>query len=78
LDDDDEKEEGGEEDEEIDVKTKELLTKIGELEQRIATVVNPKVKEGLQSILEGLKKQLPDDEGSMHSEDVRSDGNASS
>ncbi|KAJ4017809.1 hypothetical protein NW752_001715 [Fusarium irregulare] len=78
LDDDDEEEEGSEEDEGMDVKTKELLTKIEELEQRITTVVNPKVKEGLQSILEGLKKQLPDDGGSVLSEDVRSDGNASS
>lgn len=65
-----------------DVKKKELLVKIAELEQRMETVANPKVKEGLQSILEGLRRQLPeDDEGSTpdnDSEDVRSDGNASS
>jgi uncharacterized protein (TIGR02452 family) len=65
-----------------DVRKKELLGKIAELEQRIETVVNPKVKEGLQSILEGLRKQLPvEDEGlteDSDSEDVRSDGNTSS
>ncbi|WXC59671.1 hypothetical protein SNK03_005531 [Fusarium graminearum] len=63
--DDGEEEEGGEEEEVdlADVRRQELLGKIAELEKRIETVVNPKVKEGLRSILEGLGKQLPADEG---------------
>ncbi|KAI1066454.1 hypothetical protein LB506_008383 [Fusarium annulatum] len=44
-----------------DVKTQELKDKIRELEQRIQRVGNPKVSDGLKSILEGLKKQLPDE-----------------
>ncbi|KAF5644379.1 hypothetical protein F25303_5977 [Fusarium sp. NRRL 25303] len=44
-----------------DVKTQELKDKIRELEQRIQRVDNPKVSDGLKSILEGLKKQLPDE-----------------
>ncbi|KAM0421000.1 hypothetical protein ACHAPT_011243 [Fusarium lateritium] len=58
-----------EEDEETDpeeVKRQELQVKIRELEQRIEAATNPKVKEGLTSILEGLRKQLP--------EGARSDG----
>ncbi|KAM6509644.1 hypothetical protein FALCPG4_017293 [Fusarium falciforme] len=52
------------EDEEVDpeeVKRKELQVKIRELEQRIEAAANPRVKEGLTSILEGLRKQLPED-----------------
>ncbi|UPK95327.1 hypothetical protein LCI18_006262 [Fusarium solani-melongenae] len=55
------------EDEEVDpeeVKRKELKVKIRELEQRIEAAANPRVKEGLTSILEGLRKQLPQDTGS--------------
>ncbi|XEV03412.1 hypothetical protein FSHL1_008699 [Fusarium sambucinum] len=63
LDDGEEEEEEEEEVDLDDVRRKELLGKIAELETRIETVVNPKVKEGLQSILEGLGKQLPADEG---------------
>ncbi|GKU08143.1 unnamed protein product, partial [Fusarium langsethiae] len=60
-----------EDEEEIDlaaVRRKELLGKIAELEKRIESVANPKVKEGLQSILEGLGKQLPADEGALDAE----------
>lgn len=56
-----------EEDEEVDpeeVKRQELQVKIRELEQRIEAAANPRVKEGLTSILEGLRKQLPEDTGS--------------
>ncbi|PTD06617.1 hypothetical protein FCULG_00005369 [Fusarium culmorum] len=61
---DGEEEDGEEEEIDLaDVRRQELLGKIAELEKRIETVVNPKVKEGLQSILEGLGKQLPADEG---------------
>ncbi|KAJ4171952.1 hypothetical protein NW754_007548 [Fusarium falciforme] len=52
------------EDEEVDpeeVKRKELQVKTRELEQRIEAAANPRVKEGLTSILEGLRKQLPED-----------------
>ncbi|KAI8712817.1 DUF2263 domain-containing protein [Fusarium sp. LHS14.1] len=52
------------EDEEVDpeeVKRQELQVKIRELEQRIEAAANPRVKEGLTSILEGLRKQLPED-----------------
>lgn len=54
------------EDEEVDpeeVKRQELQVKIQELEQRIEAAANPRVKEGLTSILEGLRKQLPEDTG---------------
>ncbi|KAG7406147.1 hypothetical protein DER46DRAFT_629774 [Fusarium sp. MPI-SDFR-AT-0072] len=44
-----------------DVKTQELKDKIRELEQRIQRVNNPKVSDGLKTILEGLKKQLPEE-----------------
>jgi uncharacterized protein (TIGR02452 family) len=53
-----------------DVKRQELLDKIQELEQRIQAVANPKVKDGLRTVLEGLKKQLPaEDEASAENSD---------
>ncbi|KAM0214064.1 hypothetical protein ACHAQI_003684 [Fusarium lateritium] len=53
-----------------DVKRQELLDKIDELEQRIQAVANPKVKDGLRTVLEGLKKQLPvEDEASAKDSD---------
>lgn len=74
------------EDEQVDpeeVKRQELQEKIRELEQRIEAAANPRVKEGLASILEGLKKQLPKDTesdggepqegGSSSEEDVGAD-----
>ncbi|OBS24272.1 hypothetical protein FPOA_04818 [Fusarium poae] len=69
LDDGEEEEVEEEEVDMDDVRRKELLDKIAELEKRIETVVNPNVKAGLQSILEGLGKQIPADEGcSTHSD----------
>ncbi|RSM03341.1 hypothetical protein CEP52_007471 [Fusarium oligoseptatum] len=53
-----------EEDDPEEVKRKELQDKIRELEQRIEAAANPRVKEGLTSILQGLRKQLPEDIGS--------------
>jgi uncharacterized protein (TIGR02452 family) len=51
-----------------DVKRQELLHKIKELEQRIQAVANPKVKDGLRTVLEGLKKQLPAEDGASGDE----------
>ncbi|KAF5678623.1 hypothetical protein FHETE_1175 [Fusarium heterosporum] len=56
------KEDDGDGDIEIDtddIKRQELLEKISGLELRIQSVANPKVKDGLRTVLEGLKKQLP-------------------
>jgi uncharacterized protein (TIGR02452 family) len=50
------------------VKRQELLHKIKELEQRIQAVANPKVKDGLRTVLEGLKKQLPAEDGASGDE----------
>ncbi|KAH7251087.1 hypothetical protein BKA59DRAFT_393128 [Fusarium tricinctum] len=50
------------------VKRHELLHKIKELEQRIQAVANPKVKDGLRTVLEGLKKQLPAEDGASGDE----------
>ncbi|KAF4457665.1 hypothetical protein F53441_425 [Fusarium austroafricanum] len=63
--DEEKKEEDKEETEVIDlaeVKKQELQDKIKELEQRIRSATNPKVTEGLKSVLEGLKKQLPSED----------------
>ncbi|KAF4996637.1 hypothetical protein FGRMN_4383 [Fusarium graminum] len=57
------KEDAEDEDAEVntdDVKRQELLEKINGLELRIQSVANPKVKDGLRTVLEGLKKQLPE------------------
>ncbi|RSL54082.1 hypothetical protein CEP54_010091 [Fusarium duplospermum] len=67
------------EDDEADpeeVKRKELQEKIKELEQRIEAATNPRVKAGLTSILEGLRKQLPEDNGSDGGEDPPSEEDA--
>ncbi|ENH71582.1 hypothetical protein FOC1_g10007820 [Fusarium oxysporum f. sp. cubense race 1] len=65
-----------------DIKTQELKDKIRELEQRIQKVNNPKVSDGLKTILEGLKKQLPEeDEVSTQDsewEHVKAEGTGSS
>ncbi|KAH7234799.1 uncharacterized protein BKA55DRAFT_521775 [Fusarium redolens] len=65
-----------------DVKTQELKDKIRELEQRIQRVNNHKVSDGLKTVLEGLKKQLPEeDEVSTQEsewEDVKAEGTGSS
>ncbi|KAF5026755.1 hypothetical protein F66182_1174 [Fusarium sp. NRRL 66182] len=60
-----EDEEGDEEeqDEEEAVKRQELLDKIQELEKRIQRASNPRIKDGLTSILEGLRNQLPEASG---------------
>ncbi|KAG5657891.1 hypothetical protein KAF25_007924 [Fusarium avenaceum] len=46
-----------------DVKRQGLLHKIEELEQRMQAVANPRVKDGLRTVLDGLKKQLPAEDG---------------
>ncbi|KIL87077.1 hypothetical protein FAVG1_09631 [Fusarium avenaceum] len=63
-----EEEEGEAEIDLADVKRQELLHKIEELEQRMQAVANPKVKEGLGTVLEGLKKQLPAEDGASGDE----------
>lgn len=63
-----EEEEGEAEIDLADVKRQELLHKIEELEQRMQAVANPKVKDGLRTVLEGLKKQLPAEDGASGDE----------
>lgn len=58
-----EEEEGEAEIDLADVKRQELLHKIEELEQRMQAVANLKVKDGLRTVLDGLKKQLPAEDG---------------
>ncbi|KAF5716855.1 hypothetical protein FGLOB1_2346 [Fusarium globosum] len=65
-----------------DVKTLELKDKIRELELRIPRVNNPKVLDGLKSILDGLKRQLPEEEEALTQdaewEHVKAEGAGSS
>ncbi|KAF4961254.1 hypothetical protein FGADI_491 [Fusarium gaditjirri] len=65
-----------------DVKTQELKDKIRELEHRIQRMNNPKVSDGLKTILEGLKKQLPEEDGASTQdsdwEHVKAEGTGSS
>ncbi|KAM0351048.1 hypothetical protein ACHAPU_002829 [Fusarium lateritium] len=64
---DEDKENEVDEDAEVDtddIRRQELLEKINELEKRIQSVANPGVKDGLRTVLEGLKKQLPEENAS--------------
>ncbi|KAJ3536306.1 hypothetical protein NM208_g6782 [Fusarium decemcellulare] len=72
----DEKDEEDEEADPDEIKRKELKDKIQQLEQRIEAATNPQVKEGLRSILEGLKKQLPEDNSNSPKEDLSSEEDA--
>jgi len=55
----------------------ELESKIAELEGQITQVRSPHLKTGLESVLEGLKKQLADKKGSVDaSDDEREDDEA--
>ncbi|KAF5612242.1 uncharacterized protein FSUBG_1561 [Fusarium subglutinans] len=86
----DEKENGMKEEEEkdaevvdlADAKTQELKDKIRELEQRIQRVNNPKVLDGLKAVLDGLEKQLPEEDEALTQdtewEHVKAEGTGSS
>ncbi|KAG5773747.1 hypothetical protein H9Q69_002801 [Fusarium xylarioides] len=65
-----------------DAKTQELKDKIRELEHRIQRVNNPKVLDGLKAILDGLEKQLPEEDEALTQdsewEHVKAEGTGSS
>ncbi|KAF5556127.1 hypothetical protein FPHYL_8052 [Fusarium phyllophilum] len=65
-----------------DAKTQELKDKIRELEHRIQRVNNPKVLDGLKAILDGLEKQLPEEDEALTQdsewEHVKAEGAGSS
>ncbi|KAF4982169.1 hypothetical protein FZEAL_2146 [Fusarium zealandicum] len=63
-----------EEDDPKEINRRGLQDKIDELEKRINAARDSKVQEGLRSILEGLKKQLPEGE-SLEDDVSSSDGN---
>ncbi|KAF5597665.1 hypothetical protein FPCIR_3549 [Fusarium pseudocircinatum] len=77
-----EEEKDAEEVDPADVKTQELKDKIRELEHRIQMVNNPKVLDGLKAILDGLEKQLPEEDEALTQdsewEHVKAEGTGSS
>ncbi|KAM5344469.1 hypothetical protein ACJ41O_013005 [Fusarium nematophilum] len=71
-----EEEDEGEDDDPEAVKRRELRDKIRELEERIEATANPGVKDGLRSILAGLKKQMPEDNDGTSDEEAEDDSSS--